>query len=225
MQLFWLREEMAKYEILFTRYDPQRADMPPGRTSWSPGRYKEVKIVMEFRAWYPKIWYLGILNMLAEEGIESTVEARRSFRPHPNIFLPWKQKMWKVLPPSCNTGRKIPLSPDTKNLGPGSLYKVTLLFFFFCHLLPIIQIPLSCQFVTYLSFVCLKGMKASCSGHFFGSLSSCVGYLMRAPPDFSLDRFHNILLEGTDLQVKVSVRLKKIRKHRICCLQTPSPFL
>lgn len=36
--------------------------------------------------------------------------------------------------------------------------------------------PLSCRFFTDLLFLCLKGIKASCSDHFFRSLYSCEGF-------------------------------------------------
>ena len=112
---------------------------------------------------------------------------------HMGIFLNGRsRKITLTLPPRLSSlkqvlklpcERRVPCTRrreglEMGKLGPRTLYKQTLLNSPFS---PVTSPPLtthspnpsSCQFFTNLLLLCLKGIKASYSGHFFGSSFSC----------------------------------------------------
>ena len=72
-------------------------------------------------------------------------------------------------------GKETFLSPETGNSGPRR--HINKLCYFFTDLRPRAQTSLSCQFITNVLFLGLKGVKAVCFGYFFEShisMSSCM---------------------------------------------------
>lgn len=95
-----------------------------------------------FRISYPKIWHL---KTPSAEGVWENGRSRKDTLTSQPLSLENRRQisLWKKK-------KETFLSLEIENLGPRSLYKQTLLLLH--HLLPITQIPLSCQCFTNLSF-------------------------------------------------------------------------
>ena len=128
-------------------------------------------------------WHIEYLRM---KELWEMAEARRSLWPPPmSPFFPeagHKTSVWKVPSLYQEEGRH----SFHQRLGIWgqkictNLVELTLFFLVTSSpITPWAQTPLSCPFFTNVLFLCLKGVKASCSGHFSGSSFSGEGSHVR----------------------------------------------